>query len=133
MSSFDPRRHLLLLYRYSAELADMIRAECITPDSLRCSVMQQRAVVKSLELIGEQAWLLDKAGERIPGVELHLLGGMRHRLVHNYEGINWNVVEDAAFVDNEELLVLLESEVGMLGENLAEGTQGDLGDGDIGI
>jgi uncharacterized protein with HEPN domain len=51
-------------------------------------------VVKAIELIGEQAWELRKAGVDLGrAIPLAEIAGMRHRLVHHYEGVDWNVVE----------------------------------------
>ena len=34
-----------------------------------------------------------------------MIAGLRHRLVHNYDGTNWNIIADVVF---EELPVLAE-------------------------
>ncbi len=34
-----------------------------------------------------------------------MVAGLRHRLVHDYDGTNWNIIAEVAF---EELPVLLE-------------------------
>ena len=61
--------------------------------------------MKAIELIGEQAWELRKAGIDLGGaVPLTEIAGMRHRLVHHYEGVDWNVVE-AILMDDIPALV----------------------------
>ena len=61
--------------------------------------------MKYLELIGEEAWQLTKAGIDLgPDVPLLQIANMRHRMVHAYEGVNWNVVEQAAFEDVPQLI-----------------------------
>ena len=65
-----------------------------------------------MELIGECAWTLLKEGEPVDErLDLAAMAGMRHRLVHHYEGINWAVVESAAFQDVPEALPVLEAEL----------------------
>ena len=34
-----------------------------------------------------------------------MIAGLRHRLVHDYDGINWNIISDVVF---EELPILIE-------------------------
>lgn len=94
-----------LMYEYASTLNSWVVNGDVTHESLGRSDIIQAAVVKYLELVGEQAWILHKRGCDLgDGVNLRDMGAMRHRLVHAYDGINWSYVEDAVFNDIPELV-----------------------------
>ena len=98
-----------LMRRYVSELARDVREEHITPESLGRSTLLQRSVTKGIELIGEAAWQLRKLGADYgPDVPLEDIAGMRHILVHHYDGVDWNLVEEVAFRDLPRLEEALE-------------------------
>ena len=45
------------------------------------------------------------------GESVHLpqIANMRHRMVHAYEGVDWSVVEEAAFEDVPQLMEAIEA------------------------
>lgn len=53
----------------------------------------------------EHLRLMYKYGDDIP---LRQIANMRHRMVHACEGVNWNVVEEAAFEDVPHLIGSIE-------------------------
>ena len=58
----------------------------------------QRAFVRSLEIIGEAARRLDpEFRNQYPDIEWRKIAGTRDRLIHNYEGVDfelvWNIIE----------------------------------------
>jgi uncharacterized protein with HEPN domain len=55
----------------------------------------QRAVVRSLEIIGEAAKRVpDDWRARAPAIEWRRMSGMRDRLIHGYFGVDLDVVWD---------------------------------------
>ena len=55
----------------------------------------KRAVARSLEIIGEAAKNLSKAFQKAhPEIEWKKLAGLRDKLIHQYFGINWDIVWD---------------------------------------
>lgn len=110
MRDTDPYEHMRLMYKYATTLCSLIANGEITRDKLGRSQLVQAGTVKYLELIGEEAWQLRKeqvdVGEEIPLVQI---ANMRHRMVHAYEGVNWDVVEGAAFEDVPELVTTIEA------------------------
>ena len=108
--SHSQEYYLALMYRYVKELADDIQSEGITPEKLCKSTLLQRSVSKGIELVGETAWQLDKLGADLgPDIPLRDIAGMRHLLVHHYDGVDWAMVEEVAFDDIPKLLPSLEA------------------------
>ena len=96
--------YIVLMYRYANELTEDIRAEGITPETLGRSTLQQRSVTKGIELIGEAAWQLSKLGADLgDDIPLSDISGMRHIIVHQYDGVDWGIVEEVAFKDVPKL------------------------------
>ena len=70
----------------------------MTKDQLMENEVMKRAVVRSLEIIGE-------AGKKIPAdfklklptISWKNMAGMRDRLIHDYMGVNYNIVWDVIF------------------------------------
>lgn len=110
MRNVSPDDRLRLMYKYSRELHSMIESGELTRELLGRSQLVQAGTVKYLELIGEQAWQLTRANVDLgDGVPLRQIANMRHRMVHAYEGVNWDVVEEAAFEDVPELIASIEA------------------------
>ena len=100
--------YIALMYRYVSELAHDLREENITPEALGRSTLLQRSVSKGIELVGEAAWRLGKLGADLgPSIPLADIAGMRHILVHQYDGVDWNLVEEVAFKDIPSLEIEL--------------------------
>jgi len=50
--------------------------------------------------IGEHVYYLsDEFKDKHKDISWNLISGLRHRLVHDYEGTNWNVICDVIFED----------------------------------
>ena len=105
MTKMTVEEHAALLYKYAFQLNELIETGKIVRERLGSSQMDQWAVTKALELIGEEAWLLTKEGYSLgPDIPLADIGQMRHHLVHHYEGIDWSIAEEAAFEDVPRLV-----------------------------
>lgn len=79
-------------------LSAQIKQRGITEDMLMNDEFSQWAVTTPLYNIGEQVYQLSKEiKEHFPEISWNVVSGLRHRLVHDYEGINWSIIVDVVF------------------------------------
>lgn len=65
----------------------------ITEDQLLNDEFAQWAVTTPVYNIGEQVYQLTPAFKAAhPEIPWSMVAGLRHRLVHDYEGINWSII-----------------------------------------
>lgn len=70
------------------------------------NVPLQWLVTTPLYNIGEHIYNLSSEYKEAHGeIQWTMISGLRHRLVHNYDGTNWNIIADVVF---EELPILIE-------------------------
>lgn len=91
--SFDPRDYL----RHILVEADYLMSEGagLTLDQFMVHETLRRAFVRSLEIIGEAAKKIsDTFRLSHPHVEWRAMAGMRDRLIHDYFGVDYQLVWD---------------------------------------
>lgn len=92
------------MYMYSSAVARLVESGKLTRGALGRSLTTQWMITTPLQQIGECAWKLDKSGENLgEEIPLRKIAALRHRLVHHYEGIDWNVAEEVVFEDAPKL------------------------------
>lgn len=99
MAARDESSELILqMYKYASAVSAMVGSGRITREGLGRSIAAQWMMTTPLQQIGECAWRLDRLGEDIgESIPLRKIAALRHRLVHHYEGIDWNVAEGVIF------------------------------------
>lgn len=91
--SFEPRdylRHILVEADYL-----LVRSASLTFDVFTGDETLRRAFVRSLEVVGEAAKKVPSDfREQYPNVEWRAMAGMRDRLIHDYFGVDYDLVWD---------------------------------------
>ena len=82
----------------------------ITKEDLLNEFSLQWLVTTPLYNIGEHVYnLSNEYKETHSGVQWSMIAGMRHRLVHNYDGTNWNIIADVVFEEMSVFIKQLEA------------------------
>ena len=97
MKKPDHERLKKILNTWQA-LREQIDARGITCEMVLTDAFTQWAITTPLYNIGEQVYhLSDDLKKRTPDIPWSAVSGIRHRLVHDYEGINWTLLVDVLF------------------------------------
>ena len=99
-----------------AALKKQIEEHHITRELLLNDEFSQWAVTTPLYNIGEQVYMLStefkKEHSNIPW---SLVSGLRHRLVHDYEGINWSIIVEVVFDEMNDFVNSIEKLISYFG------------------
>ena len=94
------------IYEKAVELYEYIVKNQIKKEDLLSETPLQWLVTTPLYNIGENVYNLSKEYKDAHNeVQWAMISGLRHRLVHDYDGTNWNIISEVVF---EELPVLIE-------------------------
>ena len=104
MNNSDETR-LKKIYENAKALNDYIRDNHIDRERLLTEKPLQWLVTTPLYNIGEHVYnLSDELKNNHNEVQWKMISGLRHRLVHDYDGINWNVITDIVFDELPEFI-----------------------------
>lgn len=86
-------------------LQNQIKEHSITKENLLNDEFLQWAVTTPLYNIGEQVYKIsDEMKQQHPEIIWSIVAGLRHRLVHDYEGINWSIIVEVVFDDMNDFV-----------------------------
>lgn len=101
------------IYEYASKLNKYVQDNNVTKEALVNDFTLQWLVTTPLYNIGEHVYNLSKEYKEIHGdIQWSLIAGVRHRLVHDYDGTNWNIIAKIIFDEIPVLLKQLENLVG---------------------
>lgn len=92
-----------------ANLKAEMEKRSITPELLLNDEFSQWAVTTPLYNIGEQVYQLSSEfKDSYPEQPWNMVAGLRHRLVHDYDGINWTIIVEVLFEDMDPFVTAVE-------------------------
>ena len=102
---YSDQQRIRKIYENAVKLYGYIEDNKITKEDLLNEFSLQWLVTTPLYNIGEHVYnLTNEYKEAHSEIQWSMIAGMRHRLVHNYDGTNWNIIADVVF---EELPILI--------------------------
>ena len=91
-------------------LSSEIEQRGISREMLLSEQFSQWAVTTPVYNIGEQVYQLSPEFKKEhPDVPWSVVSGLRHRLVHDYDGINWSLIADVIFDDMDPFVEQVKS------------------------
>ena len=95
---YTDAERLARISNFGARLMEAIADEGITRDGIVSDYRVQWLIATPLYNIGEQTYHVSRElKEAHPEVPWSGVSGLRHRLVHEYEGTNWTMIADIVF------------------------------------
>lgn len=95
---YTDKQRIIKIYENAVALSEYIAENNVTKHMLISIVPLQWLVTTPLYNIGEHVYNI--SGEyknKHNEVQWQMIAGLRHRLIHNYEGTNWNIIADIVF------------------------------------
>lgn len=103
---YSDEQRIQKIYENSDKLQKYINEHGVTKNELLNDYALQWLVTTPLYNIGEHVYYLsDEYKAAHPEIQWFMIAGLRHRLVHDYDGTNWNIIADVVF---DELPVLID-------------------------
>lgn len=103
---YSDEQRVKKIYENAVKLHEYIEKNDIKKENLLIEVPLQWLVTTPLYNIGEHVYnLSDEYKKTHSEISWSMISGLRHRLVHDYDGTNWNIIVEVVF---EELPNLIE-------------------------
>ncbi len=111
---YSDQQRIQKIYENATKLYNYILENKLKKEDLLSEFSLQWLVTTPLYNIGEHVYnLSNEYKEAHSEIQWSMIAGVRHRLVHDYDGTNWSIIADVVF---EELPIL----IGQLEEIFAE-------------
>ena len=102
---YSDKQRIQKIFEYAEKLLSYINENDITKEKLLNDYALQWLVTTPLYNIGEQVYALSDEYKSVhKDIPWSMISGLRHRLVHDYDGTNWNIISAVVF---DELPILL--------------------------
>ncbi len=106
---YTDEQRISKIYDYATKLKEYINENNVTKDELINDIHIQWLVTTPLYNIGELTYnLSDEFKAEHSAIEWNMIAGLRHRLVHDYDGTNWNIIADIVYEEIPDLITKLE-------------------------
>ena len=106
---YTDEQRISKIYDYATKLKEYINENNVTKDELINDIHIQWLVTTPLYNIGELTYnLSDEFKAEHGAIEWNMIAGLRHRLVHDYDGTNWNIIADIVYEEIPDLITKLE-------------------------
>lgn len=103
---YSEEQRIKKIYENAVKLHEYIISNKIKKEDLLIDVPLQWLVTTPLYNIGEHVYNLSSEYKKAHSeIQWAMVSGLRHRLVHDYDGTNWNIIADVVF---EEVPALIE-------------------------
>ena len=103
---YSDQQRVQRIYDNAVKLYGYIMDNQVKKEDLLKKTALQWLVTTPLYNIGEHAYNLSKDYKKAhQDIQWAMIAGVRHRLVHEYDGTNWNIIADVVF---DELPILID-------------------------
>lgn len=95
---YSDQQRLQKIYENARKLSQYIEDNNVQREDLLTDYSLQWLVTTPLYNIGEHVYYLSpEYKEAHPEIQWGMISGLRHRLIHDYEGTNWNIIVEVVF------------------------------------
>ncbi len=102
---YSDQQRIKKIYENAVRLYEYLLEHQIKKEDLLEEFSLQWLVSTPLYNIGEHVYNLSSEYKEVHNeIQWAMIAGLRHRLVHDYDGTNWNIIADVVF---EELPILI--------------------------
>ena len=106
---YSDEQRIQKILMYSKKLNDYIEENGITKEKLMREYALQWLVTTPLYNIGEHAYYISKEYKaEHSDIPWGMISGLRHRLVHDYDGTNWSIISDVVFEELPQLILQIQ-------------------------
>ncbi len=115
---YSDKQRLEKIVSYINKLNMHLAEKQISKEVLLQDEAAQWLVTTPVYNIGEQVYYLSKEfKETHTDIPWSMISGLRHRLVHNYDGTNWEIISEVVFEELPELKKHVESYLKEMGNS----------------